>query len=490
MSEVHAGPWPQQTYMDDDGPDTPATPLAEPPHAGEIEQALLATLLKRNAAYDVIADLLRAEHFYDDLHQRIYAAIEAMIAQGQNANAVTIAQQFQGEEERPGYSVGQYLRELEGTTLSIINGRQYAEIIVDRHQRRRLRTVAQNLWEYVHAPDKLDVPAPKVAEELSNVLTDVQIGTGGGLPDEFDVITGRALSEIEAAMNADGAITGVPTGLTQMDAILGGLHPTSLNVIGARPGMGKTAFGLTVTRNAARAGKGVGFFSLEQSSEEVSKRLLAMETGISVDRQKKGEMTRAEYEDVHRAGAVLSGLPIYVDDRAMTLERIRATARWWQRRKGLDLIVIDYLGLMEGRRGESIYERVSRLTRECKLMAKQLNVPVLLLSQLNRNVEQRDDKRPILADLRESGTIEQDADVIGFVYREYVYLKDARPKQKDNESADKFDDRERQWLDRVSQTARLGDLLIRKNRHGMTGDVNCAWSGERGEFLDLDGRDA
>jgi replicative DNA helicase len=488
MTQPEPGPWWEQQIEAAEG--APLSGETLPPHAAEIEQALIATLLKRNAAYDVVADLLRAEHFYDDLHQRVYAAIEAMVAQGKDANATTVAAQFQGEEERAGYTVGQYLRDLEATTLSIINGRQYAEIIVDRHQRRRLRTVAQNLWDYIHAPDKLDVPAPKVAEELSNVLTDVQIGTGGALPDDFDVVAGRALAEIEAAMNAEGTITGVPTGITHLDSILGGLHPTSLNVIGARPGMGKTAFGLTVTRNAAKAGKGVGFFSLEQSSEEVTKRLLAMETGISVDRQKKGDLTPADYEQLHRAGAVLSGLPIYVDDRAMTLERIRATARWWQRRKGLDLLVIDYLGLMEGRRGESIYERVSRLTRECKQMAKQLNVPVVLLSQLNRNVEQRDDKRPILADLRESGTIEQDADVIGFIYREYAYLKDAEPKQRENESADKFEERERNWLDRVTRTANVGDVLIRKNRHGMTGDVHCAWSGERGEFLDLDQRAA
>lgn len=484
VGNVVEGPhWEQEAP----GPDAPA--YTPPPSVVEVEQHLLATLLRRNAAYDVVSDMLRPEHFFDDLHGRIYEAVARNIAEGKEAGAAAIAPLFEGQEERKGHSVSQYLRDLEANPVTLVNGRQYAEIIVDRAERRRLRDVSISLWDYVHDDDKLDVPAAAIAEELSNVLTDVQIGEAGGLPDDLPVIMGRTMTAIEAAMNADGSVTGVPTGLGPLDARLSGLQDSDLIVLGARPGMGKTAMGLTIARNAARAGYGAGFFSLEQSEEQVGQRLLAMDTGISVEEQRNGQLSQGEFERLHQAGLDLGQLPLYIDDRAMSLQRIRSTARWWQRRRGLDLIVIDYLGLLDSHTRENSYERTSRLTREAKLLAKQLNIPVVLLSQLNRGVEHREDKRPMLADLRESGTIEQDADVIGFVYREYEYLKSSEPIQKSGEGEEKFHERHTAWEDRLTRTMHVGDLLLRKNRHGQTGDMALAWNGRRGLFSDLDKRE-
>jgi replicative DNA helicase len=479
---VHQGPWPEPTDVG-----SPGQPAETPPPAvPEIEQALLASLLRRNAVYDQCGEL-QPEHFADELHARIYEAAARAICEGKAVSAATLATTFGDEEERQGYTVARYLHDLENTVVSLINGREYAELIVDRAHRRRLRNVAANLWDYVHAEDKLNISAGRIAAELSDVLGDVQAGETGARPPELPAVGEQALQEIEAAMRADGTVTGVPTGITDLDRALSGVHPSDMLVLAGRPGMGKTAAGLTIARNAARAGYRVGFFSLEQSASQVDKRLLAMETGIGVQRLRSGDLNDGEYQLVAEAQQRLNALSLYIDDQPAGIERIQAIARWWQRRKGLDLVVIDYLGMVQGRRGESLYERASRLSYEIKQnVAKRLNVATVLLSQLSRAVEQRDDKKPMLSDLRDSGTIEQDADQVAFVYREYEYAARERPQQRQGEDEEKFDKRMSAWLDRITRCSVKGDILLRKNRHGRTQDVEVAWDAERGLFLDID----
>jgi len=257
-------------------------------------------------------------------------------------------------------------------------------------------------------------------------------------------------------------------------------------VLAGRPGMGKTAAGLTFARNAAYAGYRVGFFSLEQSASQVDKRLLAMETGIGMERLRAGDLDDGEFQAVADAQHRINTLSLYIDDKPAGIERIQSIARWWQRRKGLDMVVIDYLGLIQGRPKESLYERASRLSYEVKQnVAKRLNVATVLLSQLSRAVEQRDDKRPNLSDLRDSGTIEQDADQVAFVYREHEYALREEPQQREGEDDEKWAKRHGAWLDRLHRTSGTGEILLRKNRHGRTADISIAWDAERGRFYDL-----
>jgi replicative DNA helicase len=296
----------------------------------------------------------------------------------------------------------------------------------------------------------------------------------------------QALAEIEAAMRADGSVTGVPTGLADVDNRLSGIHPSDMLVLAGRPGMGKTAAGLTIARNAAMRGYRVGFFSLEQSASQVDKRLLAMETGIGMERLRAGDLDDSEYQQVADAQHRLNELSLYIDDKPAGIERIQSIARWWQRRKGLDMVIIDYLGMIQGRPKESLYERASRLSYEVKQnVAKRLDVATVLLSQLSRAVETRDDKRPNLSDLRDSGTIEQDADQVAFVYREHEYVQRSEPQRKDNEDDEAFSKRHSKWLDRLHRTQGRGEILLRKNRHGRTSDIPVAWDAERGRFYDL-----
>jgi len=487
MTDVVAqGPWPNSTPTPTDVGNPGHPQETAPPAVPEIEQALLASLLRRNAVYDQCTGL-QPEHFADELHGRIYEAAARGICEGKSVSASTLAPMFGQEEEREGYTVAQYLHDLENTVVSLINGREYAELIVDRAHRRRLRNVAANLWDYVHAEDKLDISAGRIAAELSNVLGDVQAGETGSRPADLPAVGEQALAEIEAAMRADGSVTGVPTGITDMDRRLSGVHASDMLVLAGRPGMGKTAAGLTFARNAAMRGYRVGFFSLEQSATQVNKRLLAMETGIGMERLRSGDLSDAEFQTVADAQAQLNELNIYIDDQPAGIERIQAIARWWQRRKGLDLVIIDYLGMIQGRRGESLYERASRLSYEVKQnVAKRLDVATILLSQLSRAVEARDDKRPNLSDLRDSGTIEQDADQVAFVYREHEYALREEPRQKEGEDDEKFSKRQAAWYDRIARTQGRGEILLRKNRHGRTSDVHVAWDAERGRFYDLD----
>jgi replicative DNA helicase len=482
---VQQGPWPDSTPAPTDV-GSPGQPQDNPPPAvPEIEQALLASMLRRNAVYDQCGEL-KPEHFADELHARIYEAAAQAILEGKSVSASTLAPRFGDEEERDGYTVARYLHDLENTVVSLVNGREYAELIVDRAHRRRLRNVAANLWDYVHAEDKLDISAGRIAAELSNVLGDVQAGETGARPVDLPAVGEQALAEIEAAMRADGSVTGVPTGLADVDNRLSGIHPSDMLVLAGRPGMGKTAAGLTIARNAAMRGYRVGFFSLEQSASQVDKRLLAMETGIGMERLRSGDLDDSEYQLVADAQHRLNGLSLYIDDKPAGIERIQSIARWWQRRKGLDIVIIDYLGMIQGRPKESLYERASRLSYEVKQnVAKRLDVATVLLSQLSRAVEARDDKRPNLSDLRDSGTIEQDADQVAFVYREHEYVQRSEPQRKDNEDDEAFSKRHSKWLDRLHRTQGRGEILLRKNRHGRTSDIPVAWDAERGRFYDL-----
>jgi replicative DNA helicase len=313
----------------------------------------------------------------------------------------------------------------------------------------------------------------------------------------------------EAAFKRSGKTTGVSSGFTDLDKLLGGLHPSDLLILAGRPSMGKTALATNIAFNAAKAykpaktpdgrtiaedGAVVGFFSLEMSAEQLATRILAEESGISGDRIRRGDVSHEDFDKFVQASQRLSSVPLFIDDTpALSIAALRTRARRLKRQQGLDLIVVDYLQLMQGTPGargaENRVQEISEITRGLKSVAKDLNVPVIALSQLSRAVEQREDKRPQLADLRESGSIEQDADVVMFVFREEYYLGRAEPTRRPEESDDKFNDRYGRWQERLQQVHGTGEVLIAKQRHGPIGKVTLRFDGETTKFSNYVGAD-
>ena len=455
----------------------------EPPANYEAEQALLGAILANNAAYDRVFDIVAPEHFADEAHGRIFAACGALIEKGTIANAVTLRAQFDQDEALADVGGAKYLADLQRNYVTIINAPDYARLILDLYQRRGGLYACEDLAEALHDVHN-DVAAPQILEEAAGALMELHDGpqAAGGARSLAEAMAGW-MANVEAAHKA-GGVLGVPTGLADIDLRLGGLVKSDLVVLAGRPGHGKTACGLTVAINVARAGHSVLFASYEMSEEQLAGRAIAAETGIPVTAMRRGNLQDWQFDKLFEAKRALDGLPLRLEaPRIKTVGALRARARQMKRKGGLELVVVDYLQLMSGK-GFKRYEEVSEISRELKALAMGLDVPVLALSQLSRQVEGRDDKRPQLSDLRESGAIEQDADTVMFVYREHEYLKNAEPKQRDRESAEDFNGRYASWQNRCLDLAGQAEILIRKNRHGPTADVKLGFDGPRMLFRD------
>jgi replicative DNA helicase len=456
------------------------------PHSYETEQALLGALLVNNEVFDQVADIVAPHHFADALHGRIFEAIGTLINGGQQASVLSLGRQFDQDPALISAGGSKYLARMAASCVMIMGCADYARAIVDLWQRREAMGAAHEMM--CRAIDaSVDVTARDIIESLEGRLGEITASAEVGR----DAVTAsdavaQAVAQTEAAMRAGTHITGVTTGLADLDKRLGGLHPADLIVLAGRPSMGKSALATNIARAVAGRPnlderKPVYFASLEMGTAQIGQRWAAELTGISTERQRGGDVSDAEFERLIDAKDDVLGWPCLVDDSARTVAAIRSRARRMKRRYGsLGLIVIDYLQLLvpeQFRRQDNRVNEITAITVALKAMAKELDVPVLALSQLSRQVESREDKRPLLSDLRESGSIEQDADVVMFVYREEYYLDRREPKE--------GTDAHGTWLGLKNDAKNRGDIIVAKVRMGRIGTVKAHWNGEAGRWGDL-----
>ena len=435
----------------------------------EAEQALLGILLFDNAAYERLPDGLRPVHFYEPFHQRLFGAVAAAVMSGAIADPTTLISQFADDEACKAFGGIRYLADLVDHCPPAANIKHYADVIMDLAMRRELIRIGGNLVAL--APQVEKTAREHLAEAEGALFTLAEAGeTARAIATFSDALEG-ALEMAEAAFSRDGGLSGIATGLLDLDHKLGGLHPSDLLILAGRPSMGKTALALNVTLNAARTGSKVLFASLEMSKEQLAGRALAEFAGLSGDRIRKGEITAAEMRRLHEMARDYRKLPIHIDETGgINIAKLCARARRHQRKHGLDLLVIDYLQLIttDNARGGNRVQEVTQITTALKALAKELGVPVLALSQLSRKVEEREDKRPQLSDLRESGSIEQDADVVMFVYRESYYLGRAEPKEGSEAHL--------KWQGEMARAAGKAEVIIGKQRHGPIGTVQLSFN--------------
>jgi len=479
--------------------------VREPPLNLDAEQALLGALLVSNRPYLAISEFLFPEHFGNASHGRIYAAIGKMIERGQVANPITLKSVCEQDEDLSKIGGARYLAQLAGSAVTIVNALDYARAVHDMHLRRQLIEVGEGLVNDAFRQD-LDDPAAEQIERAEKRLFDLAtVGSAEGGFANFSSAMTRAIGNAQAAFKRDGRVVGVTTGFLDLDRRLGGLHPSDLIILAGRPSMGKTALATNIAFSAAKAyrasrtadgrticeeGAVVGFFSLEMSSEQLATRVLAEQSGVSSDRIRRGAVSSTDFDRFVDSSDKLRDLPLHIDDTpALTIAALRTRARRLKRQHGLGLIVVDYLQLIRSgqKRSENRVQEISEITAGLKTLAKELSVPVLALSQLSRSVEQREDKRPMLSDLRESGSIEQDADAVMFIYREEYYLARTQPARRPDETEEKHAERYKRWQTHFDEVAGVAELSIAKQRHGPIGTVRLQFSAEATKFSNLAG---
>lgn len=479
--------------------------LRMPPSNAQAEQALLGALLANNKAYERIGEFLAEHHFVDPIHGRIFRAIQRRIEAGQLADVVTLRAEFEHGGVLNEVGGPAYLAQLLTAMVGVINAGEYGRVIHDAWLRRQLIDVGETIVNNAFGAEA-ELDAAGQLENAEQQLFDLAKdgGADGGGFVSFERALSDAVLQAERAFSTPGGVSGLTTGLRDLDAKTGGLHPSDLIILAGRPGMGKTALATKIAYGAARsllreareqdpnaqAKGGIAIFSLEMSSDQLATRLLSEEARISGDRIRRGDISQRDFDRFVEVSREIGALPLFIDDTpAITISALRTRCRRLKRTKGLDLVVVDYLQLMRpaaGTRPESRVLEISMITQGLKAIAKELAVPVIALSQLSRAVEQREDKRPQLSDLRESGSIEQDADMVMFVYRDEYYLGQRAPKQIAFESEDKFQDALSKWQQDMERVHNKAELAIVKQRHGPTGTIPLFFEGEFTRFADLD----
>jgi replicative DNA helicase len=468
------------------------------PHAPaniEAEQALLGALLYDNAAFERLGDNLQPRHFFEPFHQRLFEAIETYIRKGQLAEPILIAQQFASDPAFVELGGMRYLADLVDRAPPAANAPDYAQAVYDLALRRDLIRIGGEVAALAQRSDA-ELDARDQIEQAEQQL--YQLAETGGVSSGFvpfaDALQG-ALAMAAEAHSRDGGLAGLSTGLIDLDQKIGGMHPSDLMILAARPSMGKTSLACNIAFDVARnyawepqpdgsrktvRGGVVAFFSLEMSAEQLAMRLLAEASGVSGDRLRKGEIDAMEFGRIRDAALEIQEAPLYIDATGgITLAKLTARARRLKRMVGLDLIIVDYLQLITTGAGgpDNRVQEVSMITQGLKALAKELNVPVMALSQLSRQVENREDKKPQLADLRESGSIEQDADMVMFVYREEYYLSRLEPRENTQEHFD--------WQTKMDEVRGLAEIIIGKQRHGPIGTVRLSFHSDTTKFGNL-----
>ena len=466
----------------------------------EAEQAVLAAIFINNRAMERISDFLRPEHFSHPAHAEIYKLALRLSAEGQNFDIITIKNYLDQQGILESVGGVDYLTQLAGAGVTVVNVEQYARIVYDNAMRRELINLGQEITENAFVED-LDNPVSHQIESAEQKLFDMATtGTSEREVTPISVALKDALAEAEIAYKADGQLSGLTTGLTALDKSISGLHHSDLIIIAGRPAMGKTTLAMNIAFNAAnailagRANKqykgAVVFFSLEMSSPQLAARVLSSQSKVPVSAMREGSLTDEDFMKLSQYANAISRVPLCIDDTpGMSVPMIRTRARRLARKYGgIALIVIDYLQLMTSpggaRKNDNRVQELSEITRGLKMLAKELDVPVIALSQLSRSVESRDDKHPMLSDLRESGSIEQDADIVMFTYREEYYLENRDPSNKFSGNVnEKMIETFKHRLERAHNKA---EIIIGKNRHGRTETINTAFFGEYSLFDNLD----
>ncbi len=458
------------------------------PHNLPAEQNLLGAILLDNSVVERIDDRLIADHFYDPLHGRIYATMLRLIERGQLANPVTLKSFFADQDNSTQDGTGAYLAELADGVISITQAPDYASIIYEAHIRRQLILIGDQVIQDASRPD-VDVPAQKQIEtaeaQLFRLAETDTVSTG--LRGFESIITG-SIMQADMARKSDGNLSGTSTGLTDLNNLLGGLHKSDLIILAGRPAMGKTALATNIAFHAAtttRTGENavpVAFFSLEMAAEQLGTRILAERAQVDSEQIRRGKLNSQEFDQLVSASNAISSAPFYIDDTpSLSVSQLASRARRLKRTTGLGLIVVDYLQLLTpqlGVRSENRVQEISNISRTLKAIAKDLNVPVVALSQLSRAVEMREDKRPNLADLRESGSIEQDADVVMFVFREEYYKEREKPGDHEMEKM-------AAWQEEMDRLHGKAEVIIGKQRHGPIGTVELAFEAQFTRFGNL-----
>ncbi len=463
------------------------------PHSVEAEQQLLGAILTNNDVYDRVASIINATHFFDPVHARIYEIAAARIAKNALASPVTLKAFLEDDEGLKELGGPAYLAKLAGASISAFAVRDYAQMIYDLAIRRELIGLGREISDKAGRVEVSSEPKEQIVEaEQALYKLSEQGQTESGFVSFLKAVT-EAVNTANAAYQREGGLAGVSTGLTDLDKKLGGLHPSDLLILAGRPSMGKTSLATNIAFNVAKAykrgkrpdgtegaieGGVVGFYSLEMSAEQLASRILSEASEVPSELIRRGDMNEAEFRRFVEAAKTLESCPLYIDDTpALPISQLAARARRLKRTHGLDLLVIDYLQLCRGTADNRVNE-IAEISMGMKAIAKELNIPVIALSQLSRQVEARDDKRPQLSDLRESGSIEQDADVVMFVFREEYYVEREKP------GDDKLDEMAA-WQERMERLHGRAEVIIGKQRHGPIGTVDLSFEGRFTRFGNL-----
>ena len=456
----------------------------------EAEQAVIASILVSNDIYDEISPILNPQKFFDPIHVKLYETIEKLISKGLLANPITLKNHFENNEGLKELGGQEYLIKITKFSTSVKQAIDYANIVQEMHVRRELIKISQSVLDEASTNADVSTSGVEIIQNAEKSLFD--LAERGHFNQSFIKFESALKQTIEMAKSAyqnDEGIVGVPTGLTDLDARLGGMHKQDLIIIAGRPSMGKTALATNIAFHAAKniEKKGtkstVAFFSLEMSSEQLSTRILSEQSKIRSNDIRRGKVSVKEFEQFIETSKNIFELPLYIDETpAVTIATISNRSRRIKRLFGLELIVIDYIQLMKSSRKMEFnrVQEISEITQGLKALAKELNVPVLALSQLSRQVEHRDDKKPQLADLRESGSIEQDADVVMFIFREAYYLERKEPTLGSIEHAE--------WQQKMNEISSLADIMISKQRHGPTGNVKVEFEAMYTKFKNLENK--
>ncbi len=473
--------------------EAPEQSFRSPPQNVEAEQALLGAILVNNDAMHHLGHNLRAEHFFAPVHQRIFAAVQSFFDKGLIANPITLKNHFDQDEGLKELGGGQYLARMAAAAIAVINVRDYSDMVYDLAQKRALIGIGEDVVNTAFKSD-FDLSAMEQIEAAEQHL--FNLASAGTAENSFRALKFsmiEAIERVEHAYRNNDRVIGVPTRLTDLDKLLGGMHNSDLIILAGRPSMGKTALATTIAHQAAQyfyeegqknpdeKPKSVGFFSLEMSAEQLASRMLSGVTNLGSGKLRKGDLTSDEFAVLVRESNALSHLPFHIDDTpALPIASLRARARRLKRVHNLGLLVVDYLQLVRASHTNSQANRVqevSEITQGLKAIAKELAVPVVALSQLSRAVELRDDKKPQLSDLRESGSIEQDSDIVMFVFREEYYLMRKEPREGTAEYA--------AWQAEMEKVHGIAEVIVAKHRNGPIGNVPLSFQSDITKFSDL-----
>ncbi|QFU16621.1 replicative DNA helicase [Microvirga thermotolerans] len=460
----------------------------------DAEQALLGAILVNNDAYYRVSDFLEASHFIEDLHRRIFEVASSLIKAGKVATPITL-KTFLGDQDLGGVTVSQYLARLAAEATTVINAEDYGRTIYDLAIRRNLIAIGEDMVNVAYDAPVDSSPRDQIEEAERRLYELAENGRYDGGFQRFSEALTQAIDMAAAAYKREGKLSGISTGLIDLDRTLGGLQPSDLIILAGRPAMGKTSLATNIAFNIAKAyqaekqpdgtmktvnGGIVGFFSLEMSAEQLATRIIAEQSGVPSYKIRRGDMREDDFYKITEAAREMQSIPFYIDQTGgISIAQLAARARRLKRQRGLDVLVVDYLQLLSAsaKKGENRVQELTEITTGLKALAKELSVPIIALSQLSRQVEARDDKRPQLADLRESGSIEQDADVVMFVYREEYYLKNKEPKPGTEEYF--------KWQAEMDQVHGKAEVIIGKQRHGPTGTVQLAFQADITRFTNL-----